>query len=200
MSIRHLALLAVVALVGGGLSACNEQALPQAPGASSTASAPVVIVDVDAVARALGRDVERQALALDFFGRDVAMREQLQSTGEELAGQLRALAQDLKGQFEAERARIGDNPTQQQRENLARIGIEAQARVQQEQAAAQRKAQELQVQLARQIQDEVRPVAGAIARERGAVVAISSTFVLWAESSTDITGAVIERMKAQPTQ
>ena len=186
MSIRHLALLAVVALVGGGLSACNEQALPQAPGASSTASAPVVIVDVDAVARALGRDV--------------AMREQLQSTGEELAGQLRALAQDLKGQFEAERARIGDNPTQQQRENLARIGIEAQARVQQEQAAAQRKAQELQVQLARQIQDEVRPVAGAIARERGAVVAISTTFVLWAESSTDITGAVIERMKAQPTQ
>ena len=186
MSFRHLSLLAAAALAGGLLSACNEQALPQAPGVGASMAPVIAVVDVDAVAHALGRDV--------------SMREQLTSASEELSSEVRGLAQELKDNFEAERQRIGDNPTQEQREQLARLGLEAQARVQQSQTAAQRKAQELQVQLARQIQDEVRPVAGEVARERGAALVLSATFVLWAEATTDITAAVIERMKARAAQ
>ena len=186
MSIRHLSLLAVVSLGAALLSACNEQALPQAPGAGAGMAPTVALVDVDAVARALGRDV--------------AMREQLQSAGAELNTEVRDLAQELKDSFEAERQLLGENPSQEQREQLARMGLEAQTRVQRSQAAAQRKAQELQVQLARQIQDEVRPVAAAVARERGAQVVLSTTFVLWAEAATDITAAVIERMETPAAQ
>ena len=135
------------------------------------------------------------------LGRDVAIREQLETAGKELNQQLRDMAQELKDQFDAERARLGADATQEEREQLARMGAEAQARVQQGQLAAQRKAQELQAQIARQFQDEVRPVAAQVAHERGAVVAIPTSFLLWADGGADITSAVIERMKStQPPQ
>ena len=85
MSFRHLSLLAAAALAGGLLSACNEQALPQAPGVGASMAPVIAVVDVDAVAHALGRDV--------------SMREQLTSASEELSSEVRGLAQELKHEF-----------------------------------------------------------------------------------------------------
>lgn len=187
MSVTRLFLSGIVLAGAGALFGCNEQSLPQAPNRGAAPGPAVAVVDVEAVARALGRDV--------------VIREQLETAGKELNQQLRDMAQELKDQFDAERARLGADATQEEREQLARMGAEAQARVQQGQLAAQRKAQELQAQIARQFQDEVRPVAAQVAHERGAVVAIPTSFLLWADGGADITSAVIERMKStQPPQ
>ena len=173
------ALLATVVLLAG----CDEQPLPQFSRGGADLL-PVAFIDLDRVARELGRDEQ--------------MRDRVESAREEMSVELRQLAEDLRADFETERAKLGEELDAEERRQLTRLGAEAQQRVQQGQLAVQRRTQELQVQLARELKEEIRPVVAAVARERGVAAVIPVNFLLWAEAGTDITQAVIDRLRKEP--
>ena len=56
------------------------------------------------------------------------------------------------------------------------------------------------MQLARELQEELRPVVAEVARERGVAAVIPVNFLLWAEPATDITQPVIDRLGSQAAE
>ena len=173
----------VMALAMTLLSGCNQQqGMPQAPVVAAPPPPAVAVIDVDSVARALGRDT--------------VMRQQIEQAAQNLTREMEGLAAELREQLQQEQGKLGEAPSTEQREQFARLGLEAQTRLQQGQQQAQRQVQELQVTLARSFQDEVRPVAAAIARKHGIGTVIPTSFVLWHDGTRDITAEVTSEMQA----
>ena len=150
------------------------------PQGSSRAA--VAIIDLDAVARALGRD-------------DV-IAQQINIANQQLAGQLGQVATDLQQQVQARRDEydvIGDE-AQQELEQLTAV---ANQRLQQTQQLAQQRSAQFQQAVINAFRNEVSPYASQIATERGAVAVITvATPMLWFDSNADITDEVIAAMRA----
>ena len=144
--------------------------------------AAVAIIDLDAVARALGRD-------------DV-IAQQINIANQQLAGQLGQVATDLQQQVQARRDEydvIGDE-AQQELEQLTAV---ANQRLQQTQQLAQQRSAQFQQAVINAFRNEVSPYASQIATERGAVAVITvATPMLWFDSNADITDEVIAAMRA----
>lgn len=180
MKLNKLVKFLPLAAAGLLLAACNPLSSMQHSAAKKAPE--IAVVDMDAVAKALGRDVD--------------MRNKMESENKKLLQQVRDLAQKLKGQLDAEKKKLGDNPSQQDRAKLARMGLEAQVRVQQGANSARQQAAELRAKLMREFQQDVRPVAAAIGKKRGVKAVVTTGFVLWYEPEVDITSEVIAAMKA----
>lgn len=175
--LRHAAVtLAALVL----LSACDK--LPH-PMAAAGKRASVAVLDLAAVAKALGRD--------EVF------REQMHSAREQLREQLTEFSTGLQDKLREEQARLGEAPTAEQQQDLREKLALAQRQVQQSQALARQKAAEFQTTLALAFRNEVQPVAAEIARSQGASAVVLSNTLLWFEPGVDITGKVIEAMRAQ---
>jgi hypothetical protein len=114
-------LLALLALVA--LTACEFPKLPTA----GSAPARTATIDLDMVAKALGRDK--------------ALLEQLESATEQLSGQVSELATGLKSRLEQERAKLGAEPSAADQEELRTLAARAQLQLRQGQDLARRRAQ-----------------------------------------------------------
>jgi Skp family chaperone for outer membrane proteins len=143
--------------------------------------AAVAIIDLDAVARALGRD-------------DV-IAQQINIANQQLAGQLGQVATDLQQQVQARRDEydvIGDEAEQE----LQQLTAVANQRLQQTQQLAQQRSAQFQQAVINAFRNEVSPYAQQIAGERGAVAVITvATPMLWFDSNADITDEVIAEMR-----
>ena len=176
---RTAMMLLVTTLV---LAACDQ--VPDPTGATAAEQAPTVaVLDVDAVAKALGRD--------DVF------RQQIQAAGRQLQQQLSELSSGLEDKVREEQARLGADPSQEERQQLAKMAVDAQRRVQQGQALARQKAREYQNKLAAEFRAEIQPVVSDVALSRGASAVFVSNTLLWFEPTVDITGAVIDALRAR---
>jgi Skp family chaperone for outer membrane proteins len=168
------------------LGACDQLSAPAAltgkPAAAKPVSA-VAVLDMAAVAKALGRD-------------EVA-KQQVQSAGRQLQQQLSDFSTGLQTQLREEQSKLGAQPSAEQRQQLQKLLVDAQRKVQQSQNLARQKAAQFQNQLAARFRDEIRPVAATIARKYGALSVIPTTTALWFEASIDITGEVIDAMRAK---
>ena len=164
------------------LAGCDKLSGAAGP-ATGTQTPAVAVLDVEAVAKALGRD--------EVF------RQQVQAAGQQLQQQLSEFSSGLEGKLREEQARLGAEPSQEERQQLARMAVDAQRQVQQGQALARQKALEYQNKLVAEFRAELRPVASEVALERGASAVLLSNTVLWFEPTVDITGEVIDELRAR---
>jgi len=180
------ALLALAVLAA--LAGCDKLPHPLAPSSSSPAAAApsppdVAVLDLGAVAKALGRD--------EVF------KQQVEAAGRELQQQLSEFSTEVRDRLREEQAKLGDEPSEEQRQQLAQLAANAQRQVQQSQALARQRALEFQTGLAAQFRAEVQPVAAEVARANGARTVLLSNTILWFEPAIDITGKVIDEMRAR---
>lgn len=166
-SVRLLVLAALVLVAG-----CDQL------GGNRTA---VAIIDLDSVARALGRD-------------DV-IAQQINQANQQLSSQLGKVAENLKEQLSEERGKypvMGDEA----KKDLQAKTAEANQKLQQTQRLAQQKSAQFRTAVINAFREEVQPYASEIAKKRGAVAVITvATPMLWFDSKADITGEVIAAMR-----
>lgn len=156
------------------------------PGAN-TQSASVSILDVDVVAKALGRD-------------DV-MQQQIRSAQQQLNEELTRVRDELKAQLTEKRSEIGEEPSQEQRESLQRSTADAVHQLEQTQQLALQRSAEVRAAVVNQFRDEIAPYAAEIARARGTkAVFTPAASMIWFEPEADITGEVIAAMRARATE
>lgn len=144
-------------------------------------AAGVAIIDLDAIARALGRD-------------DV-IAQQINVANQQLAGQLGQVATNLQQQVQARRDEyevIGDEAEQE----LQELTAVANQRLQQTQQLAQQRSAQFRQAVINSFRNEVTPYASEIASARGAVAVVTvATPMLWFDAKADITDEVIAAMR-----
>lgn len=161
------------------LTACTE---PGGPAHSAPPQA--VVVDLVAVAKALGRDE--------------VMERQLQQARANLNAQLQAIGADLQEQLEEERERLEQAGNEDAPKRLEALTREANLQLRQTRLAANQRAQAYRNELVRSFQEDVRAVARQIAKGRGAQSVVSANAgMLWFDPETDITDEVIADMRAR---
>ncbi len=168
------------------LSGCDKLPDPSAllgKQSASTGAQAVAVLDLAAVAKALGRDE--------------TVKQQVQAAGEQLRQQLTSFSSGLQDKLREQQAKLGTNPSDDERQQLQRQLVEAQRQVQQSQALARQKAVQFQNQLAVQFRNEIQPVAAEIARAKGATTIAMANTLMWFDPALDITGAVIDAMRAK---
>ena len=142
----------------------------------------VAIIDLDAVARELGRDE--------------VIAQQVNQANQQLTNQLGEIATNLQREIDDERAAL-QVVTDDDEAELARKALEANQRLQQTRQVAQQRAQEFRQAVINEFRNEVLPYAEAIAAERGATAIFTvAAPMIWYDSKIDITEEVTARMRA----
>lgn len=140
------------------------------------------IVDLDEIARRLGRDQ--------------ALRQALQSRQTQLSGTISQVRNQFVEEARLVQKQMGEKPTDEDQKKLAdRVNVmnAKLAELQQQAAATLSQEQVAQVQ---KFREEVRPFAVAIARERGfATILLKNENLVFAyDPSSDITEEIVRRM------
>jgi Skp family chaperone for outer membrane proteins len=171
-------LTALVALMGTG---CEQRASSSDSGASGGSR--TAVVDLNAVAKALGRDE--------------AIQQQLQSATQQLNQQLVQAAQQMQEDLQKKQEELGEDASEEQLNELKQRFARAQRNVQVNKAKAELVQRKAKAKLVQQFREEVKPIAQRIAKEQGAdVVVVANNEVLWFDPGSDITGEVIAEMRA----
>ena len=140
----------------------------------------VAIVDIDAVARALGRD-------------DV-IAQQIDQANQQLSAQVVQIAQNLQGQLQD----FQDSLDEADGEQLEQRTAEANRQLQATQQEARQRAALYRSAVVTQFRNEVQPVASEVARGLGASIVLTSAVpALWFDPAIDITDEVIAAMRAR---
>ena len=145
---------------------------------------PVVVIDLEAIANAIGQDV--------------AIQEQLEAAREDLNTQLTDMAAELEAMLEEEKAKLDAAPDPAQQEEFEQIQLEAQQKFAQAQAEAQQEAQRYQAGLLNEFHQQVKPVAAQVSAKYGArITLLANPSALWFDESAEITEEVIAVLQAQ---
>lgn len=145
----------------------------------------VAIVDLDAVAKATGRDT--------------AMAGQVQAFASEQETKLQALKKELQAKVAEATKALGENPSPADKEKLVSTITSARNELNRQVAEARQAAQELRNKLVREFAQEIQPVARRAAEQRGTtVVMVKQPGLLVVMPEADITGAVIDALQADP--
>ncbi len=123
------------------LSACERQARSASPPPNGL----VAVIDLDRVARAIGCDAV------------IAAR--VQGYADEQSNSLNRLRDDLREQLLRIKAGFGDEPSDEQQQNLAQLTARSDLQLQQEITKARQSAEQLKVDLVLDFKQEVQPVA-----------------------------------------
>jgi Skp family chaperone for outer membrane proteins len=142
----------------------------------------VAVVDLEAVARALGRDD--------------AMTRQVQTLDETLRLQLREAAELLREELQAERDALGEEASETQRARFERLLAEANGRLEESQRVALLRSSRFREDVVQGFRREVAGIARQIAaRHHIPAVLSSDASLLWFDASLDITDEVIAEMR-----
>lgn len=169
----HLSLVLAVLLTAG----CEK---PSSQPAGSAGG--VAIIDLDEVAKRLGRDV--------------VIADELKSTRNSLAQQLVDAQKSLEGEFDKSRGTLGANPSAADTQKLSELGQNLNAQFQQKQQEAEQEFRAKTLALLNRFREEIKPVALKVAAAKGFSVVIvkSEATVLANENNADITDAVVTEM------
>jgi Skp family chaperone for outer membrane proteins len=147
-------------------------------------SLPVVVIDLEAIASAIGHDV--------------VIQEQMIAAREELNSQLTEMAADLEAMLEAEQAKLDAAPGPAQQEEFEQIQLEAEQKFAQAQAEAQQEAQRYQAGLVNEFHQQVKPVAAQVSAKYGArITLLANPSAFWFDDSAEITEEIIAILQAQ---
>jgi Skp family chaperone for outer membrane proteins len=186
-------LLGLSAALALTITACQPPASTSAPTAPNGT---VALIDLDAVAKRLGRDV--------------VISEQLKAKNDTLSDTLAKERDKLQGDLNKEQEALGTTPTEEQKAEFVKLGQGLNAQLQTKLQAAREELNTQQVDLVRQFREEVKPVAQKIAAKKSMnlVIVRSDIVVLSADATVDITDDVVADMitsgkgtpKPSPTQ
>jgi Skp family chaperone for outer membrane proteins len=174
--------LPVFAAFALAVTACQRPAAPNGT---------VALLDLDAVAKRLGRDV--------------AIADQIKAENDTLVAQLTKTKDDLQSQLDSSAQSLGDKPTDAQKQKLVELGQSLNSQFQVKRQEARQELSQKQTALIQQFREEVKPVAQKIAADKGmnTVLLRSDLVVLSADPAVDITDAVVAEMissgKAAPS-
>lgn len=168
------------------LSGCgNQGTAPQA----AAAKGGMAVVDLDAIAQAIGQTQQiKDAVSL----RTNAVNQQLTK-----------LQEGYREQLAAKQAELGDEPTEEQKQQLARMtniaGQQLGAAKQRGEQALSAYSREAISKVATDLRAEIRPICQEIAAKRGLgiVVPKNEGFLLSVDPGVDITAEVLEVLKAR---
>ncbi|MGE0609619.1 MAG: OmpH family outer membrane protein [Pirellulales bacterium] len=178
---RHLLWAMVVCGVATMSVGCGQ--MGAGPAAEPAAqSGKVAIVDLDEVARRIGRAEEMDAAVVE--------RQQ------EINADLAKLQAGYVKQFETEREKLGEDATDEEQQKLARYGAELDQKFN---VTRQQRSGELagyRQDLIQQFREDVRPIAQTIAGDRGMTIVVTKndTVIYAYEPDCDITDAVAAKM------
>ncbi len=149
---------------------------------ASIESRGMAVVDLDAVAKKLGRDVEMQKLISE---RQTALNQQLA-----------AIQDNLRSQFEDKKTEFGPNPTEDQTQQLVAIQNQINLELRRTKATAQNDLERYKQGLIAEFREEVKPVVKQIAAENGigVVVPKNEAIIFTFEPESDITELVASAM------
>ena len=145
---------------------------------------PMLIVDLDAVAKATGRQ-ELMQKELDFAN----LR---------LTEQLKLVASQLEEAVSDEKDKIGKSPSKEQKKQLESLALQAQQQLLNSKNIAVQQSTEFRSDLILQFRQEVAGIAQEIAKKAGSkLVMVSNYETLWFDPTADITDEVISVMRAR---
>jgi Skp family chaperone for outer membrane proteins len=148
----------------------------------SSAKGGVALVDLDDVAKRLGRDV--------------SIVQELKDASGPLKDQLTAAQKELQTQFDKTKDSIGAKPTDTESQKLADLGNNLNLQLQQKQQQAQQELNAKRAALVTRFREEIKPVALKIAAGKGLGVVLvkSEMVVLGSQQGLDITDEVVAEM------
>lgn len=165
------------------LSGCNQQASTAAEIENGTAGK-VAIIDLDRIAKALGKDTEIIAA--------------LQANEVRAKAKLRDLEESLKTQIKGHKDQTENSEDPQGIGGIDVIVRNANLRLRQAVGTEQKNAARMQTKLANDFRQEVLPAARRAAVNRGmSVVMVRQGNLLYYDSAVDITDAVVDDMQAR---
>ncbi|MHC4994582.1 MAG: OmpH family outer membrane protein [Planctomycetota bacterium] len=158
------------------------QSQPAAP-----APPTVAIVDQMAVAKALGADQNIVNL--------------VQQANAQLSQAGNAWLEEQKTALQAEYDALGEDATEEQKQEFEAKLSQVNAQLQQVQQGLEQRSQSVQLQLALSFRNSVMQAAQPIAESRGASMILNANdAILWYASSIDITGEVITALRAKQAE
>jgi len=141
-----------------------------------------LFVDLTVVAKALGRNE--------------MVNTQLASAEKQLNEQLKAIAIDLNKQVKDKQKTLTKKSKDKDKQRVNEFAKQAQQTMQNRKSEAQKKINQLKINLVNKFRDDVKAVAEPIAKKAGAKsVMVVSADALWFDSSVDITDEVIAKMR-----
>jgi Skp family chaperone for outer membrane proteins len=142
----------------------------------------VALIDLDAVAKRLGRDV--------------AIIQELKDAGGPLSNQLTATQKEYQAEFERSKEALGTKPSDADAQKLAELGNNLNLQLQQKQQQAQQELNTKRAALVTRFREELKPVAMKIASAKGlgTVLVKSDIVVLGNEPDLDITDDVVAEL------
>ena len=140
----------------------------------------VVVVDLDAVAKAIGSDK--------------TIETKVTAHNQELAQQLDKIRDDLKKTLQEEQAKLGTTPTPEQKQAFQQKFQSAQQAFNERNQQAQQESNQFRLKQAQEFRDQVKPVAEELAKKKGAIVVSTPVTLLWTDPSADITADVVKEM------
>jgi Skp family chaperone for outer membrane proteins len=145
----------------------------------------VAVIDLDAVARQIGGDIQ---MANSIKQRETSLNQQLQS-----------VQTSFQKQIGDKRDELGGEPTEEETQQFALLQRQANTNLNQIRTQAQNDLNRHRLQLVARFREEARPVARAVAAEKGLsiVVTKNDSVVFTYQSAVDITDEVAARMLAR---
>jgi Skp family chaperone for outer membrane proteins len=172
---KRVAMVAVVGLAMLGLGGCQ---LGKPVGG-------VAVVDLDALAKAVGRDK--------------MITERVQEYAKEQEAKLQELRSELEQKVTTASEKLGEDASDQDKQSLNSLAMDARNQFTRELGQARQSAQQLRMQLVREFAVEVQPVALREAEARGfSVVMLKQPGLLVVAPEADITEAVMKVLSKQP--
>ena len=168
---KRMAMVAVAGLAMLGLGGCQL----------GSSAGGVAVVDLDEVAKAAGRD---QVIA-----------EKVQAFAKEQEAKLQALKNELEQKVNSASAKLGEDASDQDKQSLNTLVIDARTQLTHELGQARQSAQQLRSQLVRDFAIEIQPLAAKVAASRGLqVVMVKQPGLLVVAPEADITAAVVKAL------
>lgn len=142
----------------------------------------IAVVDLNAVAKALGRDD--------------AIVKNVKKANDKLNQQLEQITADVRKQLETEKSKLGEKPDKEEEQEFIQLVQNANNQLSQTKQVAIQKSQQLQNSLVVEFRNEVSNASKEIAQKNGylTVLAINDS-LLWTDATVDITGEVITEMR-----
>ncbi|MCK4703969.1 MAG: OmpH family outer membrane protein [Gammaproteobacteria bacterium] len=142
----------------------------------------IAVVDLNTVAKALGRDD--------------AIVKNVKTANDKLNQQLEQITADVQKQLETEKTKLGEKPSKEKEQKFIQLVQQANNQLSQTKQVAIQKSQQLQNSLVAEFRNEVSNISQEIAQENGylTVLAINDG-LLWVDATVDITSEVITKMR-----
>lgn len=145
---------------------------------------PILVVDLDAVAKATGHQE--------------VMQKELEFANVRLTEQLKLVASQLEEAVSDEKNKLGKSPSKDEKKQLEALALQAQQQLTNSKNLAVQQSSEIRSDLILKFRQEVAEIAQKVANNSGSkLVMIASYETLWFDPAADITDEVISVMRAR---